>query len=145
MQSDQSRVKLGVSLPVFIVDAFTGQPFSGNPAAVCLVEGRQVRAQVRSPTTTLILCPTLSHLPSPPVAVRWAGYSRPGEAEHSSGVQSLGDGDRDQDPARRRVRHWFQVQPPLVHTHQRGPPLWACHRRSRCRPLLLLQYARPIL
>ncbi|CAG0908511.1 unnamed protein product, partial [Darwinula stevensoni] len=38
---DESNVKLGVSLPIFIVDAFTGQPLSGNPAAVCLVEGRQ--------------------------------------------------------------------------------------------------------
>jgi len=25
------------ALPVFIVDAFTSAPFSGNPAAVCLV------------------------------------------------------------------------------------------------------------
>ncbi|CAG0905160.1 unnamed protein product [Darwinula stevensoni] len=39
MQSDESNAKLGVSLPIFIVDTFTGQPFSGNPAAVCLVDG----------------------------------------------------------------------------------------------------------
>jgi PhzF family phenazine biosynthesis protein len=26
------------AIPIFQVDAFTSQPFSGNPAAVCLLE-----------------------------------------------------------------------------------------------------------
>ena len=29
-------------LPVFVVDAFTSTPFSGNPAAVCLVTNNYV-------------------------------------------------------------------------------------------------------
>jgi len=29
-------------LPVFIVDAFTSVPFSGNPAAVCLITSSHV-------------------------------------------------------------------------------------------------------
>ena len=29
--------KLGKELPIFIVDAFSGGPFTGNPAAVCLI------------------------------------------------------------------------------------------------------------
>ncbi|CAG0908625.1 unnamed protein product, partial [Darwinula stevensoni] len=41
MPLDNAAGVLGISLPVFIVDAFTGKPFSGNPAAVCLVEGKQ--------------------------------------------------------------------------------------------------------
>jgi predicted PhzF superfamily epimerase YddE/YHI9 len=28
-----------VSWPLFQVDAFTAEPFAGNPAAVCLLEG----------------------------------------------------------------------------------------------------------
>jgi len=30
---------MGTGLPLFIVDAFTSEPFRGNPAAVCLLEG----------------------------------------------------------------------------------------------------------
>lgn len=44
--------KLSVSMPAYVVDAFTEEHFSGNPAAVCLVEGVQV---TRAKTHTRIL------------------------------------------------------------------------------------------
>ncbi|CAG0921356.1 unnamed protein product [Notodromas monacha] len=33
--------KLCISMPVFVVDSFTDEHFSGNPAAVCIIEGVQ--------------------------------------------------------------------------------------------------------
>ena len=33
-------------LPMFIVDAFTDRPFTGNPAAVCLVDTTQVNLAI---------------------------------------------------------------------------------------------------
>jgi len=45
VDSDSRRVDVMDSqhgLPMFIVDAFTSAPFSGNPAAVCLLTADHV-------------------------------------------------------------------------------------------------------
>lgn len=48
VDSDSRRVDVMDSqhgLPMFIVDAFTSAPFSGNPAAVCLLTADHVTIQ----------------------------------------------------------------------------------------------------
>ncbi|MBW3598139.1 MAG: PhzF family phenazine biosynthesis protein [Planctomycetes bacterium] len=51
-----------MSLPILIVDAFTGKPFAGNPAAVCLLEGpadedwmQQVAAEMNLSETAFVV------------------------------------------------------------------------------------------
>ena len=45
------------ALPVFIVDAFTSAPFSGNPAAVCLVTTTHVSITYSANLSLLCPCP----------------------------------------------------------------------------------------
>ena len=51
-----------MTLPLFQVDAFTDQPFSGNPAAVCVLEGEEegawlqaIASELRMPATAFVM------------------------------------------------------------------------------------------
>ncbi|XP_072051115.1 phenazine biosynthesis-like domain-containing protein isoform X2 [Amphiura filiformis] len=45
--SGDSNKMLGRELPMFIIDAFSGEPFSGNPAAVCLVGDEDLSDEIK--------------------------------------------------------------------------------------------------
>jgi len=53
-----------VTLPLFQVDAFTDQPFAGNPAAVCVLEGEEESAWLQAIATELRMPATAFVVPA---------------------------------------------------------------------------------
>lgn len=63
-----------MALPLFIVDAFAAEPFSGNPAAVCLLDRERPDAWLQSVAAEMNLSETAYVLPLPQSGVyglRW--------------------------------------------------------------------------
>jgi PhzF family phenazine biosynthesis protein len=65
-------VTAGVTAPLFCVDAFTAEPFAGNPAAICLLESPLPEPRMRAIAAELNLSETAFVVPGDDhYALRW--------------------------------------------------------------------------
>ena len=83
-----------MSLPLYVVDAFTSQPFAGNPAAVCLLD--RPREDTGRPSGASVGCPpALTEAPvEPSQAARCMPHSdtstrRPAERTPRVGAEGM--------------------------------------------------------
>src|SRR6516165_11908813 len=67
-----------ITCPTFHIDSFTSQPFTGNPAAVCLLEQpaderwmQAVAAEMNVAETAFVVCGPAQRPITEPMGLRW--------------------------------------------------------------------------
>ena len=93
-----------MSTPLFQVDAFTGRPFTGNPAAVCLLEAPRDAAWMQDVASEMNLAETAFLVPrndgwnlrwfTPTIEVDLCGHATLGSAHVLFETRALKDGER---------------------------------------------------